>query len=133
MFTYITLGTRDHALAVPFYDAVLAALGYQRRHTNLAEGWVAWGAGPDHPQAELVLWLCTPFNGQPATAGNGTMIAFSAETRLQVDAFHQAGIEHGGRSQGLPGLRSHYAPNFYAAYLSDPDDNKLAAVCRAAT
>ena len=133
MFTYITLGTRDHALAIPFYDAVLATLGYHRRHTNLPEGWVAWGAGKDHPQAELALWLCTPFNGQPATVGNGTMVAFSAEMRSQVDAFHQAGIKHGGLSQGLPGLRSHYAPDFYAAYLSDPDGNKIAAVCRSAT
>jgi predicted lactoylglutathione lyase len=61
------------------------------------------------------------------------MIAFRARSWNEVDTFHDTALAHGGRSEGAPGLRPHYSPDFYAAYVRDPDGNKLAAVCRGFT
>jgi len=71
---------------------------------------------------ELALWLCRPFDGEPATVGNGTMVALAAKSWRQVDAFHAAALSQGGTSEGAPGLRPHYQPDFYAAYVRDPDE-----------
>ena len=133
MFTYLMLGTNDLPRAVRFYDAVMATLGHARCAVdeNDAENVVGWGRYADDGRQELALWVGAPFDGNPATAGNGTMVALAAHTRGQVDAFHAAALAHGGRSEGAPGLRPHYGPDFYAAYVRDPDGNKLAAVCRA--
>ncbi len=133
MFTYLMLGTNDLPRAAAFYDPVMAALGHGRCITesdDLAHE-IGWGRYADAGRAELALWLCKPFNGQSASPGNGTMAALAAATRAQVNAFHAAALAHGGRSEGAPGLRPHYGPDFYAAYVRDPDGNKLAAVCRA--
>lgn len=134
MFTYLMLGSNDLIRAAAFYDPVLAALGHARCVTEDDDPAheIGWGRYADEGRVELALWLCKPFNGQPATAGNGTMIALAARSRAQVDAFHAAAMAHGGRSEGAPGLRPHYGPDFYAAYVRDPYGNKLAAVCRAA-
>ncbi|SCC92894.1 Glyoxalase/bleomycin resistance protein/dioxygenase [Thiomonas sp. X19] len=134
MFTYLMLGTNDLARAVRFYDPVMAALGHARCDTgnDASDDEAGWGTYLDDGRQELALWLCQPFNGQPASAGNGTMVALAARTRAQVDAFHAAALAQGGTNEGAPGLRPHYGPDFYAAYVRDPDGNKLAAVCRAA-
>jgi predicted lactoylglutathione lyase len=79
------------------------------------------------------LWVCTPFDDRAASVGNGTMVALKAATWEQVDQFHAAAIAHGGTSEGAPALRPQYNPDFYAAYVRDPDGNKLAAVCRGRT
>lgn len=135
MFTYITLGTHDLVRAARFYDAVLAPLGQSRCEPAGEEepGWIGWGEYADEGRVQLALWLCTPFDGQSAGAGNGTMVAFKAKNWQQVRDFHAAALAHGGRSEGEPGLRLHYNPDFYAAYVRDPDGNKLAAVCRGFT
>nr|WP_277991143.1 VOC family protein [Sphingomonas panni] len=73
------------------------------------------------------MWACTPFDGAPASAGNGAMIGFFVDSQTQVDAFHAAAMAHGGSDEGAPGLRP-YGPNWYAAYLRDPAGNKLAVV-----
>jgi predicted lactoylglutathione lyase len=65
--------------------------------------------------------------------GNGSMVAFSARSWKAVNDFHTAALENGGTCDGPPGLRLHYAPDFYAAYVRDPDGNKIAAVCRGFT
>jgi catechol 2,3-dioxygenase-like lactoylglutathione lyase family enzyme len=131
MFTYVTLGVNDFEAAVRFYDRTLAALGWQRCDPDAPAGWAGWGIYEDEGRREIALWICRPFDGRPATAGNGTMVALSASTRAQVDAFHRLALSAGGRSEGDPGLRPHYGPDFYAAYVRDLDGNKLAAVCRA--
>ena len=134
MFTYLMLGTNDLPRAAAFYDPVMAALGHARCDIGDDDGWddlVGWGRYADEGRVELALWLCKPFNGQPASTGNGTMIALAASNRAQVDAFHAVALAHGGSSEGAPGLRPHYGPDFYVAYVRDPDGNKLAAVCRA--
>ena len=133
MFTYVCLGSRDLEQSVAFYDPVMAALGQQRCDTASEpdwDGWVGWGTYVDEGRIEVALWLCAPFNGEPATVGNGTMVAFAARSWAQVQAFHREALAHGGTSEGEPGLRAHYGPDFYAAYVRDPDGHKLAAVCR---
>lgn len=133
MFTYISLGTNDLERATRFYDPVMQALGHQRCNTSGEsnwEAWVGWGRYEHHGQFELALWVCRPFNQQPASAGNGAMVAFKAENWRAVREFHAAAMLHGGSSEGSPGLRPHYGDDFYAAYVRDPDGNKLAAVCR---
>lgn len=132
MFTYVCLGSSDLARSVTFYDAALAPLGLKRCVTEV-DGWestVGWGTYEDEGRRELALWLCKPFNGLAATVGNGTMVALAAKTWAQVDSFHALALEHGGASEGAPGLRPQYNLDFYAAYVRDPDGNKLAVVCR---
>jgi catechol 2,3-dioxygenase-like lactoylglutathione lyase family enzyme len=126
MFSYVSLGTRDLDRAIAFYDAALAPLG----HARIAEydpdmTSAAWGTDDPGPH----LWITLPFDGKPASVGNGTMVSFLAETRTAVDAFHAAALAQGGTDEGAPGLRPQYGPTFYAAYVRDPDGNKLNAVC----
>ncbi len=133
MFTYITLGTNDLARAIRFYDAVLGPLGLARCSTQGEddwEGWAGWGTYESAGLNEMALWVCQPFNGAPASAGNGTMLAFRARSWSEVRAFHEGALRNGGSSEGAPGLRPQYNADFFAAYVRDPDGNKLAAVCR---
>jgi catechol 2,3-dioxygenase-like lactoylglutathione lyase family enzyme len=131
MFTYVTLGVNDFEAALLFYDQVLAALGWSRCDPDAPPGWAGWGVYEDDGRRETALWICRPFDGRPATAGNGTMVALAAATREQVEVFHRRALAAGGRSEGAPALRPHYGADFFAAYVRDPDGNKLAAVCRA--
>jgi catechol 2,3-dioxygenase-like lactoylglutathione lyase family enzyme len=132
VFTYVCLGSADLRRSVAFYDPVMGALGLGRCDTGDEDesDWLGWGAYADAGQFELALWLCEPFNGQPPTAGNGTMVALRAASWQQVRSFHEQALLHGGTSEGEPGLRPHYGAEFYVAYVRDPDGNKLAAVCR---
>jgi catechol 2,3-dioxygenase-like lactoylglutathione lyase family enzyme len=133
MFTYIYLGTNDLERATRFYDATLASLGLQRCVTNDPD-WdrisAGWGTYEDGGVRELALWVGKPFDQQPATTGNGSMVAFKARSWKEVDDFYAAALANGGSSEGAPGLRLHYNPDFYAAYVRDLDGNKLAVVCR---
>ena len=123
MFLYLTLGTNDLTRAKRFYDAALAPLGLILRATEPDE--VGYGRAD---AARTQLWITKPYNDRPANNGNGTMVAFDAQSRAAVDAFHKAGLENGGVDEGAPGLRP-YGDHFYACYLRDPDGNKLSAVC----
>ncbi len=123
MILYITLGTNDLTRATRFYDPVMATLGLTRARTEKDEiGFMAPG------DTRCRLWVTQPHDGKPATIGNGSMPAFVASTQAAVDAFHAAALANGGRDEGPPGLRP-YGPSFYAAYVRDPDGNKLSAVC----
>ncbi|MEH3118700.1 MAG: VOC family protein [Methylorubrum populi] len=124
MQPYLTLGARDAATAHAFYDAVLATVGWGL-HADFP-GWRAYS--PAGRGEGVIVWVCTPFDGREASAGNGTMMGFPAPSRASVDAFHTAAMAHGGTDEGAPGLRPQYGPNWYAAYLRDPTGNKLAAV-----
>lgn len=121
-FLYITLGTNDLAAATRFYDAALAPLGLRRRATEPDE--VGYGFPED---SRCRLWVTAPFDGKPATVGNGSMPAFVATSQQAVRDFHKAALVSGGTDEGAPGLRPH-GPAFYAAYVRDPDGNKLSAV-----
>lgn len=136
MFTYICLGTSDFARAMRFYDAVMATLGHQRCDTTGEadwEEWAGWGLYADQGRVQEALWVCKPFDGKPPAPGNGTMVALRAGSWAAVRAFHAAALANGGTSEGEPGLRPRYNPDFYAAYVRDPDGNKLAVVCRGFT
>ncbi|WP_294326458.1 VOC family protein, partial [uncultured Sphingomonas sp.] len=113
---YVTLGANDAAAAQAFYDAVLATIDWSS-HAEFP-GWRAYSK--DGAGAGLTLWVCTPFDGQPATAGNGAMLGFAAASPAQVDAFYAAAMAHGGSDEGAAGPRPHYGPDWYADYVRDP-------------
>lgn len=117
MLAYTTLGTHDLARAADFYDAVLAELG-AKRFMEEPDYYIAWG-NSEHGAG---LGITNPFNKEPASVGNGTMVALGATSREQVDRVHAKAIELGGTDEGAPGQRS---PGFYAAYFRDLDGNKL--------
>lgn len=119
---YITIGTNDVDRSARFYDAALAPLGLVRRATEPDE--VGYGL-PEDRRARI--WVTRPYDGKPATVGNGSMPALVAPSREAVDAFHKAALAAGGTDEGAPGLRP-YGPTFYSAYVRDPDGNKLSAV-----
>lgn len=123
MLLYVTIGTNDLERARIFYDAALAPLGLKRRKQDDVE--IGYGAEND---TRCRLWVVTPYDQNAATIGNGSMVALDAESRADVDAFYDAALAHGGTDEGAPGLRPFHA-NFYAAYVRDPDGNKLSAVC----
>ena len=122
MFGHITLGTNDWARAKPFWLAVMDVLG----HPIFLErdGGMAFG----EPTGQKT-FIGPAFDGEPAVAGNGVHIAYHVADRATVDAFYETALAHGGTDEGPPGLRPHYHPNYYGAYIRDPDGNKLQAVC----
>lgn len=123
MFSHVTVGTNDIAKAKAFYDGVGKALGLVK-HMEFPEG-VGYGKPDGRPQ----LWIVRPIDRQAATAGNGITVGLEADTRSAVDAAYAAGMAAGGTDEGKPGLRTHYHPNYYGAYVRDPEGNKVCIVC----
>lgn len=118
MYNHVSVGTRDLERATRFYDAVLGALGYRR---TMSESFgVAYGV--EWPE----FWVTLASDGE-ATPGNGVHVAFIAPTRDAVQAFHAAALAEGGEDAGAPGLRD-YTEDYYAAFVRDPDGNKIEAV-----
>ncbi|MBY5869081.1 VOC family protein [Rhizobium leguminosarum] len=124
VISHITFGTNDKERSARFYDAVLGAIGFNRL-PKPSEKPLAYEKNGQMP----TVYIYTPEDGRPATWGNGTHVAFIADTRVQVNLFHQEAVKLGGMSEGAPGPRPHYGANYYAAYVRDPDGNKLQAVC----
>lgn len=118
MIGYVTLGTNNLARAATFYDALLTEVGAQRAMES--ERYIAWASAPDKP----MLLLIKPFDGQPATVGNGVMVAFAMDSQEKVAAFYNKAIALGATDEGAPGQRG---KGFYAAYCRDLDGNKLDA------
>lgn len=125
MIAYVTVGADDIARAKRFYSALLPALGY-----NLDEGPEGLSfALPVEPGQSPVLpdfYVKPTFDGGPASAGNGSMVAFEARSQSQVRALHAAALAAGGSDDGRPGFRAAYGPHFYVSYLRDPQGNKIA-------
>jgi catechol 2,3-dioxygenase-like lactoylglutathione lyase family enzyme len=120
MIGYTTLGTNEFDRAAKFYDELLGTLG-ATRFMNL-ERTIVWGTAPDKP----MFAVGKPFDGKPATVGNGVMVALGMDSREKVDALHKKAIELGATDEGAPGERF---PGFYAGYFRDLDGNKLNAFC----
>ena len=118
MIGYVTLGTRDLARGAKFYDAIAAEMGVGRMMEM--ERFIAWGK----PGGGAGIGLTYPFDGQPASVGNGVMVALAAKDRAQVDRLHALALNLGGKDEGAPGDRG---GGFYAAYFRDLDGNKLNA------
>ena len=95
------------------------------RIADVDDGWLSYGPDYDHG---VGLYLSPPFDGQGPTPGNGTMVAFRAPSAAHVRAFHATALAHGGTDEGPPIARPQYEAGFYAAYVRDPDGNKLACV-----
>lgn len=128
MYSHIIVGARDLERLALFYGAVLAELGLvpmpdEEDTGPPGKGWQL--PGKRWPQ----FFVQQPFNGQPASPGNGNQVSFACVSREQVDAAWAAAMAHGASDEGAPGIRRHYAPDYYGAYCRDPEGNKLCFVC----
>ena len=125
MIAYVTVGVDDIERAERFYSAFLPALGYE---LSYYQGDLSYALPVEPGQIPVLpeFYVKTPFNGQPATAGNGNMVAFEAQSQRQVRDLHVAALAAGGADEGPPGFRDTYGANFYVGYLRDPQGNKIA-------
>ena len=117
MIGYVTLGTNDMERACAFYDALFGEIGMKRM--DWSNGF-CWGASFDSP----CLGVVKPFNGEPAGAGNGCMVAIAVGDHDTVQRLHAKALALGGKDEGAPGPRG---DGFYAGYFRDLDGNKLNA------
>ncbi|MEM9785532.1 MAG: VOC family protein [Pseudomonadota bacterium] len=125
MIAYVTVGVDDITRAERFYSAFLPALGYEVEEYHGDLSYVL----PKQPGQLVALpefYVKSPFDGAPAAAGNGSMVAFEAQNQKQVRDLHAAALAAGGSDEGAPGFRASYGPNFYVGYLRDPQGNKIA-------
>lgn len=121
MIGYVTIGTNNLERAAKFYDALLAEIGAGRMMES--DRFVAWSVSPEAPG----LGVTKPFDGKPATVGNGVMVALAVDSPAKVDAVYKKALELGGTDEGPPGPRGE--GGFYAGYFRDLDGNKLNAFC----
>jgi catechol 2,3-dioxygenase-like lactoylglutathione lyase family enzyme len=121
MIGYVTLGTNDIARATAFYDELLRVLGAGRFMES--DRFVAWAVAPGQPS----LGVIKPYDGKPATVGNGVMVALVVDSNDKVDALYRKAIELGAQDEGPPGPRG--LEGFYAAYFRDTDGHKLNCFC----
>ncbi|MEE4378998.1 MAG: VOC family protein [Candidatus Competibacteraceae bacterium] len=119
VLSHISLGTNDFDRAAAFYDKVLTTIGCQRIMEH--PGAVAYGR--QYPE----FWIQTPFDGNPASVGNGTHISFFAASKAEVHAFHEAALAAGGVDDGAPGPRPEYGEPYYGCFVRDLDGHKIEA------
>lgn len=124
MFSHIMLGADDVTASKTFYDAALGALG-------VTPGRVDPKGRAMYMQGGSIFMLTQPIDGNPTTNANGSTYGFAAATTDEVDAFHKAGLAHGGTAiEDPPGWREGNGMKLYLAYLRDPSGNKICAMCR---
>ena len=125
MLDHVGFAVSDSERSRLFYEQALAPLGITLIMSVTPEqtesGGTAHGFGS---HGKPFFWI-----GDNERVGEGTHVAFAVETRAEVDAFHEAALAAGGRDHGAPGLRPHYHPNYYGAFVLDPDGNNIEAVC----
>lgn len=121
MLHHVSVGVTDIVRAARFYDAAMTALGY-RRVMEFMPFAIAYG------EIAPELWIQLPANHGPASVGNGVHVALHAKNRQAVHAFHEAALAAGGTDDGAPGPRPQYTPEYYAAFVRDPDGNKIEAM-----
>lgn len=120
MIDHVSVSVRDLAAAARFYEAVLAALGIEKLEVRPA----TVGFGKKYPE----FWINLRPGMPPIDAGDGAHICFRARSADIVDAFHAAALQAGGESEGAPGLRPQHGEGYYAAFICDPDGNRVEAV-----
>jgi predicted enzyme related to lactoylglutathione lyase len=121
MIGYVTLGTNNIERAAKFYDALFAELGAKRMMEG--ETFIAWGKDMASPGVGVI----KPFDGKPATIGNGVMVALAVDGPQAVDKLYKKAIALGAKDEGPAGPRGD--SGFYAGYFRDPDGNKLNVFC----
>ena len=121
MFDHVSFGVADIARTRKFYDAALKPLGY----TLLSDGEASLGYG----DAAVGLWISASKSPVKADMDSGLHFCLVAKDRKSVDAFHAAALKAGGKDNGKPGVRADYSPNYYAAFVVDPDGYRVEAYC----
>ncbi len=119
MLDHVSLGVFDFNVSKAFYDGALAPLGIKVMMGG--EGFAGYG------DSRPFFWI----GGAGQRPSMGTHVAFTCETRALVDAFYKAAMASGGRDNGGPGIRAHYHPTYYGAFVLDPDGHNIEAVCHA--
>ena len=127
MLDHVSITVSDIDAAERFYDAIMSALNVVKVGTR--DDWIGYGerARPENPERVYI----SIRKGAKPDAASGRHWCFKAAARAQVDAFWKNGLANGGGDDGAPGLRS-YHENYYAAFLRDPDGNRVEAVCHVA-
>ena len=121
MIHHVSIGVRDLMRAKRFYDAALQPLGYDCLSADATS--LGYGGG------QVGLWIGVADRPVPPDDASNLHVCFAAATRAAVNAFHVAALRCGGRDNGAPGLRSDYGPDYYAAYVVDPDGYRIEAYC----
>jgi catechol 2,3-dioxygenase-like lactoylglutathione lyase family enzyme len=122
MLNHVSIGVRAIPASKRFYDAALGAIGYK----CLSEDAASLGYGASQP----FLWIVKSERPVPADSKSGLHFCFDAPDAASVKKFHSMGVSHGGRDNGAPSLRADYGPDYYAAFLIDPDGYRLEAYYR---
>ncbi len=129
MLHHISFGVADIERSVAFYDAAFKPLGYVRVWEDLAPGDPDQAVGYGLPGGGDKFTI--KLRGENAHCpGPGFHLAFAAPSRGAVTLFHRAALDHGGKDNGAPGLRPHYGPDYFAAFVIDPDGHRVEAVCK---
>ena len=128
MISYVTVGADDIARARRFYNAILPAMGYALKEGPEGLSY-ALPVSPGQTHGPPEFYVKPPFDGGPASTGNGAMVAFEARSQRLVRDLHAAALVAGGTDEGPPGFRPDYGVHFYVGYLRDPQGNKIALFC----
>lgn len=121
MLDHVTIGVSNLEQSKAFYDEALKSIGIERLYAE-GDSFAGYGANQ-----KAFFWI-----GLKTSGIIGVHIAFTVDTRAAVDCFHASGLSAGGRDNGCPGLRPHYHPSYYGAFVLDPDGHNIEAVCRSA-
>ena len=119
---FVMVGTNDLKKSSKFYDSILAHLGMKK--VTITQRYIGYGHSSEDDG--VTFYITKPHNKENATAGNGTMVALTAETKDAVDKFHKTALENGAVDEGAPGVR---ADGNYYGYVRDHDGNKITARC----
>lgn len=121
MIHHVSIGARSIPAAKDFYDAALAPLGYTCLRAR--DTWLGYG------KERVMFSVRASESPVPADPKSGLHFCFIAPTRKSVEEFHAAALAHGGKDNGKPGIRPDYAPNYFAAYVIDPDGYRIEVYC----
>jgi catechol 2,3-dioxygenase-like lactoylglutathione lyase family enzyme len=129
LFSHIFVGVTDFDRALAFYRALMPVLGVKERFCERSRPWAGWQSDPGPRPLFLI---GRPYDEEAHAVGNGQMVALLAGTRTVVDQAYKVALSNGGASEGPPGLRPEYHPNYYGAYFRDTEGNKLCVACHTA-